>query len=101
MGTDNYYGWLISASTLSAKTLDQTFFYSGGSQARMLFVTASTLFEFADPQLNGGGDFPRRMRAWLLLAIVFRFPSISTFDDSDLVIHNSLALRNNLKIDRV
>jgi hypothetical protein len=41
------------------------------------------------------------MRAWLLNAIVFRFPSISTFDDSDLVIHNSLALRNNLKIDRV
>jgi hypothetical protein len=32
------------------------------------------------------------MSAWLLLAIVFRFPSIHTFDDSDLVIHNSFSL---------
>ena len=48
-----------------------------------------SLFEFANPQLDGGGDFPCRRRAGLLQAIDFLFFSITTFDDFDLVIHNA------------
>jgi hypothetical protein len=56
----------------------------------MFLVTATSFFEFADPQLDSGGDFSRTLKAGLFQAVDFPLsrPLISMFDNSDLVIHD-------------
>jgi hypothetical protein len=56
--------------------------------SRIVFVSLTPFFEFADPQLDSGSDFPRGMMAGLFQSIEFRFFSIFSFDDSDFMIHN-------------
>jgi hypothetical protein len=55
----------------------------------MLFVSATSSFEFAHPQLDSGGDFPRTLMAGLFQLVEFRlFRRLSfVFDNSDLLIH--------------
>ena len=54
----------------------------------ILFVGATSFFEFADPQLDSGGDFLRSMTAGLFRSIDFRFLTTPAFDDFDLLIHD-------------
>src|SRR6266851_5405887 len=39
----------------------------------MLLLSATSFFEFADPQLDSGGDFRRSLTAGLFQSIEFRF----------------------------
>jgi hypothetical protein len=57
-----------------------------------VFVSATSFFEFADPQLDSAGDFPRALTAGLFLPLRFQLIRllISVFDDSDLGLHDLL-----------
>ena len=54
----------------------------------MLFVSATSFFEFANPQLDSARDFSRSLTAWFQ-PVDFRLflYLISTFDNFDLGIH--------------
>ena len=56
----------------------------------MFFVSATSFFEFADPQLDGTGDFSRALTTGLFLLVELRLGlhRSSMFDNSDLVIHD-------------
>lgn len=54
---------------------------------RALFVGATLFFEFANPQFNGAGDFPRILIAPLRGQFWLCRPLIPVFDDSDFMIH--------------
>ena len=56
----------------------------------MLFVSATSFFEFANPPLDSAGDFSRALTTGLFLLVglrLFRRRS-AMFDNSDLVIHD-------------
>jgi hypothetical protein len=57
-----------------------------------VFVSATSFFEFADPQLDSAGDFLRALTAGLFLPLRFQLIRflISVFDDSDLGLHDLL-----------